>query len=164
MNMRPFFLIIVVIFLIALPFSMSEPAQPKRSHMLVHPDGSAVAIEEQRKFGDLFDWQESAPLDFLDYLKRHKEPIWIYTVVGIHKDWILEKDIPALIKLFNSKEACASVVSEYSSFIPSGSTVGQEAAYMVHSFFSGKYPCGLYSHAVDKKKLIKQWKEYSKKQ
>ncbi len=77
------------------------------------------------------------PLDFLNHLKRHKKAIPIYTVVGFHKDWIREEDILALIRLFDSKEPCASVVSAYSSFTPSRSTVGQEAAYMVYSFFLG---------------------------
>jgi hypothetical protein len=164
MNMRPFFLIIIAVaFLMTLPLAMAESAQPMRSHLVEHPDGGKVSIEEQRKLGDTFDWQNSTPLDFLNYLKRHDKPIPVYTVVGFHKDWIRREDIPALIKLFDSKDPCASVVSAYSSFMPSRSTVGQEAAIMVHSFFSGTYPSGLNSHPVNKKKIIKQWEEYSTK-
>jgi hypothetical protein len=160
--MRPSFLIItVVVVLLILSVPKAEPVQPKRSHTVVHPDGSAVAIELQRKMGDIFDWQNSTPLDFLKYLKKQYKASPIYTVVGFHKNWIREEDVPALIKLFDSKEKCASVVLAHSSSKPPKSTVGQEAARMVYSFFSGMYPFGLYPQPVDKRILIKRWEEYS---
>jgi TonB family protein len=153
-------LVIIIIVIFVMPVAIAELLEPKRAHTIEYPDGQKITEEMQRQHTDIFDWQNSTPLDFLKYLESHRKPIPIYTVVGVHKNWIKAEDIPALIKLFDAKQPCAHVVSVLSSYLPpKSSTVGNEAAYLVDGFFKGQYPPGLYSHKIDKKKLIRQWED-----
>ena len=56
-------------------------------------------------------------------LKKRKS---FYTVWNCPKTWIKKSDIPKLIKLINSEESCASVVSSLSSaLLENKTTIGK---------------------------------------
>ena len=109
--------------------------------------------------GDDFDWDDSSPIDFLEFLKGKKSP---YTVVGCHEGWVQETHLEALISLLDSEEPCANVNSVWSSFIDlQPSTIGNEAAYLIEGYLVGHYPPGLNSirPKPNKEGILKWWQE-----
>lgn len=102
------------------------------------------------------------PLEFLHSLEKSKGVI---TTIGFASEgWIKPEHIDELIKLVDSKKPCAAVVSALSSYLPpEGSTVGNEAMFLIEGYKSGKYPPALYSAggtgSRDPEEYKKWWKE-----
>ncbi len=70
-----------------------------------------------------------------------------HTVWELRLDYVKESDLPFLVRLLDSEEPCAHVVSAESSILPTGpSTVGHEAAYLIEGFWRRCYPTRLSSH------------------
>lgn len=129
----------------------------KRTHAVEY----VTEATNPHDYGDTFDWQNRSPLDFIAMLKQ-RSPSSPYMVLGIHKNWLRKSDIPELIALLDSTEPCAAVEMSTSSFIDfSGSSVGNEAAYLIKGYMQGEYPIVLSSSRfkVSKKdKLgLKMW-------
>ena len=85
-----------------------------------------------------FDPGSSGPLDLLEFLQLRPG----YWVAGsFPQNWVQEIDLSALMEEIDSVTPCANVMHMASSYIDTAtSTVGNEAAYLVESFRSGKYP------------------------
>lgn len=100
-----------------------------------------------------------SPLDFIESLKRYDNRLHTYIFRNKVKNWIAEEDIPELIKLLDSKEPCAGVMSEPSGYVPGKSTVGDQAAYMIDGFRNRIYPPSLHSETYDEseKQDLKNW-------
>lgn len=116
-------------------------------------------------YGDFFDWHDKSPADFLNMLKKRtaQHP---FSVSGVHVNWIKASDIPGLIELLDSSEPCAPVNRAVSSYAElNGSTIGEEAAFLIIGFKKGEYPPSLNStrprlnHRV-KDELKKWWQEF----
>jgi hypothetical protein len=101
------------------------------------------------------------PVQFLDWLKRPIEgiPGEFVSVHGPIKGWIRKEHIPALIGLLESREKCAAVVEVHSSFVPRGSTIGDEAALMIESYRGGHYPSRLSAGKVsqERRRELRDW-------
>ncbi|WP_028862986.1 hypothetical protein [Psychromonas aquimarina] len=130
-----------------------------RYHQVIYslPSGNSAA-----EYGDTFNWQEKTPADFLDMLQSIG-PEEYYTVQGLHKNWIKDSDITQLIKLLDSTEPCAAVARSISSYIEfGGSTVGDEAAFLIIGFQKGHYPPALNSTrpkiTAEQKSKLKKWR------
>lgn len=93
-----------------------------------------------------FDLKDTNPLALLDLLQRGKEQK-MFTVPAPVATWVKKEHLPALIKLLDSKEECMSVALEASSTIRMGSTVGDEAAFLIAGYRAGQYPPALSSKA-----------------
>jgi len=103
--------------------------------------------DDPKKYGDTFDWSRRSPVQFLDVLKQSGD---IYTVLGLHHDWIRDSDIEPLISRLDSQTPCAFVVSSASSKLPHGrSTEGREAAYLIEGYRRHYYPPQLSSGDFD---------------
>jgi len=92
--------------------------------------------------GDTFDWKHADPLGFLEFLKaKQGEPCPTFAVEGVPDTWVTKEHIPQLMELLDSDEPCANVHSVYSSFHDCRkSTIGNEAAFLVEGFRTGRYP------------------------
>lgn len=111
-----------------------------------------------------FNLYNYTPLEFIEILKEFSFPT--FTLWKEYENWVKEEDIPRLIILLDSKDSCANINSALSSFADMNySTVAQEAAYMILSFQTGKYPADLNSskYVWDKGDIIKWWSNYKKK-
>lgn len=131
----------------------------KGGHSVEYFTGSTNPEE----YGDTFDWQNRSSLEFITQLKQR--PVnSSYVVLGIHKHWVKKSDIPELVALLDSTERCAAVDMSITSFIDlSGSTVGNEAAYLIKGYIQGEYPTELNSSRFkvskrDKEELKVWWK------
>lgn len=94
--------------------------------------------DDPKKYGDTFDWSSGSPVQFLEMLERSGD---IYTVLGLHHDWIRDSDIESLMSHLDSQTPCAYVVSAASSKLPHGrSTVGREAAFLLEGYRLHYYP------------------------
>ncbi len=107
-----------------------------------------------------FDWNVISPLDFIDILKKRNA--YIVTIwEAPPNNWIKEEHVYDLMKLIESTESAAHVVSSLSSYMPSGpsSTVGNQAIFLIEGFINEKYPPSLWSKYSDIKKVeeIKKW-------
>lgn len=73
--------------------------------------------------------------------------------------WVKEEHLPTLIELLDSPTECLPVVHEKSSTLPSRSTIGQEAAFLVQGFRAGRYPPALFAEksGVTKQELRDWW-------
>jgi hypothetical protein len=121
-----------------------------------------------------FDFQTKGPLEFLEFLSfdsSTSDDFHSYTVWGTHRGWILESDVPELIKQLDSTEPCAPVKKAISSFLSTRlSTVGREAAFLVEGFRSdvkntgyGGYPASWNSDrgfAREKEAILDWWEDY----
>ena len=105
-----------------------------------------VSANTDKKSVDLLTenfWDQSYekvnPLEFLHNLEKSTG---IVTLTGFAPDgWIKPEHISELIKLVDSKKPCAAVVSAFSSFLPAGgSTLGNEAMFLIEGYKCGKYP------------------------
>jgi hypothetical protein len=122
---------------------MGRPARPAADH-----------------HGDTFDWQQAGPLEFLDHLRSVRS----YVVDGVHRGWVRSSDLPQLISLLDSQDPCGSVAMRISSYHESQlSTVGQEAAFLIDGFRSGRYPPRLNSTrpATDVDQVREWWNTFS---
>jgi hypothetical protein len=108
---------------------------------------------------NISDLRGMTPVDFLNFLRESETTDECIFRAPI-KNWILKKDLPGLLSLIDSQEPCASVaLMNSSSWNTQGSTVGQEALFMIEGYRKGEYPPALnsggYSEA-DKKELV-EW-------
>ena len=106
-----------------------------------------------------FDFQNAGPVQFLEFLKSHSNPRQTYVMDEEVQGWISEEDIPELIRLLDSEEACMSVKSASSSYVPGRSKIGYEAAFLIDGFRTGFYPPRLNSKPVTDlyKSEIRTW-------
>ena len=135
-------------FLALAAFAASPLAAEPRSHELrailsYGPLGSAdnagSCVDDRCEF----DFKGGTPLQFLEFLKQGGS----CTFDCHHEGWILESDLPRIVDLLDSTEPCASVSMSISSLhLESGSTVGQEAAFLIEGFRTGYYPPDLNSN------------------
>jgi hypothetical protein len=167
------------------PTSGGADKKVSRKHDVVNIPPGMIPLEN----GDIFDWQNKGPVEFIECLKQKDNvpwhfivkkdsppcseadegqecsfAVWQYGIFGYHINWIREDDIPQLIELIDSRIPCASVASSYSSLLTSNeSTVGNEASYLIKGFKQGKYPSGMNSvgnKEVDKDEIRKWWTQY----
>ena len=114
---------------------------------------------------DSFDWQQKSAVDFL-LLLVEMGPGTSYMVFELQDNWVKEADLPYLISVIDSDEPCASVTRSISSYMePHGSTVGDEAAFLILGFQRGVYPPGLNSTrpgvcGEDKMRMKLRWRGY----
>ena len=143
-----------------------------------HALGFRVALspenaELHKQDNEVFDFNTSGPEEFLEFLKKDSSvsPIGFfipfYTIIDPPPDnWIKPKHIPGLINLIDSKEPCRSVMTIYSSTIPTKlSTVGDEAMFLIEGFREKRYPPWSFSSTYSPKgreSILKWWKKWSK--
>ncbi len=163
-----------------------EAAEPDNNTDREHTLHQSMSISYQLKNGiqaidNNSNWQPKGPIEFLKSLQRnakapgennpHRFPC--YVIEGTHRGWIQENDIPQLLAMMDSEEACQAVMKSISSLIPlENSTVGTEAAHLVLSFKAevenssyGGYPVMLHSlmYEIDKEELRAWWAKYSQR-
>jgi hypothetical protein len=99
------------------------------------PDSAAKLIEVLRRSGDRY--------------KIHRPRV----------DYVKESDIPYLVSLLDSTQACAFADSIVSSiYFPGKSTVRHEAAYLIEGFWKRYYPTELTSQRFKPDiEATKQW-------
>jgi len=118
--------------------------------------GCGVYVESQA--ADSVDLSTLRPLQLLQLLK---EGDGIGFSVGESRSgWVREEDVPALMELLDSTEACLPLVHNKSSTIPRRSTIGQEAALMVKGYRRGSYPPELHARPVspeERTELMDWW-------
>ena len=111
-------------------------------------------------------FEKMNPLEFLHSLEKSTSVI---TLMSFAPDgWIRQEHISELIKLVDSKKPCAAVVSALSSYLPvEGSTIGNEAMFLIEGYKCGKYPPALYSAGGTSNRnpdeYKKWWKETGEK-
>jgi len=114
-----------------------------------------------------FDWVNQSPLKFLDVLR--KEDTTCYPIFGVKKNWVKKENIPKLMSLIDSKEPCAAVSRTISSYFDfKGSTIGDEAAFIIMGFQKGEYPPDLNSTrpkitGENKTEILSWWEEFKTK-
>ena len=99
------------------------------------------------------------PVQFLDWLKSRDSPANFVSVHGPVQGWIRREHIPALLGLLDSRTKCAAIVEVHSSFLPGGSTIGDEAALMIQSYRDGHYPSRLSAGKIsqEEKRDLRVW-------
>ena len=100
------------------------------------------------------------PQTALGLITKLKATKGIYTTWEVKLNYVKEKDLPYLVKLLDSNEPCAYSVMAISSNLPSGnSTVGNEAAYLIESFWKRYYPIRQTSadKGIPTKLELKRW-------
>ena len=117
---------------------VSQPQIEARQHSVEY-DFETQPLQ----YGDDFNWQCGGPVDFLERLKTTG---MTYSVVGVHRGWVRDSDVPILMQKLDSKMSCVHVVSIKSSHLPtSSSTEGREAAFLLEGYRKGYYPPSLSS-------------------
>lgn len=129
--------------------------------------GTAIAIvlisacsSEQ---GNEFNFTKGDPFTYLTFLERKSNVYSFYTVTEPIPNWVKEEHIPGLIKLLSSKQPCMAVGLSASSKIRRGSTIGDEAAFLIMGFRTGEYPASLNSEPLDQARMaeiLKWWNAY----
>lgn len=153
------------------PLSRTHPVYPSQAF-----DEDLAPLSKSDLAYDAFNYQTKGPLEFLEMLRVNFDrdaPLPGYAVWGSHRGWILESDVPELLKLIESNEPCLGVQKEICSFIPwEGSTVGREAAFLIRGFRAehegwgyGGYPPSLDSSRedIDAEALRAWWADWQSK-
>ena len=114
----------------------------------------ALANDVRSQEVPAYDYKAHSAVEFLQFLKS--VPKQDFVVTEAPRNWITEKDVAVLVIHVHSTERCASVRSEYSSYIGPSSTVGREAAFLIEGYRKGKYPPELNSvkFTYDPKELL----------
>jgi len=100
------------------------------------------------------------PETAIELIETLKKTEGSYTTWEVKLDYVTEKDLPRLVELLDSEEPCAYSVMSISSQLPAGrSNVGNEAAYLIESFWKRYYPTRLTSSesGIPKKEELKMW-------
>jgi hypothetical protein len=100
------------------------------------------------------------PVEFLQSLKMERSPTDRYLFREPIQHWITQKDLPGLLALADSQEPCASVgLASSSTNNPPGSTMGQEALFLLDGYRKGQYPPAPNSGGYDeaRAKELKDW-------
>jgi len=112
--------------------------------LLLLPAGAVLTAQESKfvEASKEIKWSKSGPMDFLDILKKNK-----YSIVVVDtsdkppRDWINREDVARLMQVIESVEPAAPVISKDSPYLPSeGSTVGNEAMFLIEGFRKKSYP------------------------
>jgi hypothetical protein len=101
-----------------------------------------------------------SPVEFLKALKMERSTTDEYLFREPIKNWISKRDLPGLLALADSQEPCASVALQTSSVRNSqGSTLGQEALFLLEGYRTGEYPPAPNSGGYDpaRAKELKDW-------
>jgi hypothetical protein len=110
-----------------------------------------------------FAFVGATPMQFLKYLKDNHENM-TYTVSEPVENWVREEHLPALVALLASRDACMAVVLAPSSRLRLGSTIGDEAAFLIAGFRAKKYPATLHSEPIaasERARIRAWWKTFS---
>ena len=107
---------------------------------------------------DRFNFSSGSPLEFLAFLKMNRTQK-TYTIHEPILNWVKIEHISSLVTLLESEDECMAVALESSSRIRLGSTIGDEAAFLIAGFRAGKYPASLNSERLGeiKKDEILKW-------
>jgi hypothetical protein len=109
------------------------------SDVLVLTSQSAAILPAQ--VDDVTDLWGISPVEFLKSLKMERSTTDEYIFREPVKHWISRRDLPGLLALADSQEPCASVALETSSVRNlRGSTMGQEALFLLEGYRTGAYP------------------------
>mgnify|MGYP003974671125 FL=1 len=115
---------------------------------------SSPAVMEPAKLWDM------DPLEFIAYLQSHGTSDCYY-VRAAPSGWVKQKHLPQLFQLLDSDRNCALPLYFAESphtAMGKGSTVGQEAAFMIMGFRGKAYPPPLGSCVTNQeKKAMRAW-------
>lgn len=90
------------------------------------------------------------PRELLSTLRREVNASLPTCILPERADFVRESDLAELMSLVDSKEPCANVTSQLSSFLDvRRSTIGHEAALLVEGYRRGTYPFFLNSTTTD---------------
>lgn len=100
-----------------------------------------------------------SPIDFLNDVCSRRSGLFL--VKDSVRGWLQRSDVLVLIELVDSETHCRSVALAASSrFKWNGSTLGDEAAFLVEGYRQGVYPPGLTSEPLsdaDRLEVMKWW-------
>jgi hypothetical protein len=100
------------------------------------------------------------PVEYLKALKMERSPSDELIFHEPIKNWVSQKDLPALLALADSQEPCASVAIGSSTVHDTrGLTLGDQALFMIESYQKGEYPPAPNSLPYDeaRAKELKDW-------
>lgn len=100
------------------------------------------------------------PVEFLESLKMERSPTDQYIFREPIQNWITRKDLLGLLALTESKEPCASVALGSSTVHNTqGSTMEQEALFLLEGYRENKYPPAPNSGGIDEAHArdLKRW-------
>lgn len=156
--------LVAFVFAITLIFVFTEPSDDTgtpnlilgsngESDVLILTSKSASVLPAQ--VNDITDLWGITPVEFLKALKMERSDTDEYIFREPVKNWISKSDLPGLLALSNSREPCASIaLATSSAWNSQGSTMGQEALFMIDGYRKGIYPpapnSGGYSDAAAK--------------
>jgi hypothetical protein len=146
MGRKIFLIITSLLFVLSLNCFAEEPKQN--------------AVKENGFSAGAIDLTKTNPLGLISILKERKQG-WI-TVGQAPKGWIKKEDVEQLMKLIDSREPCASVVQDISSWLPFEvkSTVGNEVMFLIAGFRKGRYPpelCSVHGFKGNPDEYKKWW-------
>jgi hypothetical protein len=142
----------VVAFVLALVllFVLTEPGDDLNSTSLIlgtNGDSDVLILTSQSaavlpsQVDNATELWGITPVEFLKALKMERSPTDQFLFRDPIKGWITRKDIPGLLALVDSKEPCASVALKSSTTVNTqGSTLGQEALFLLDGYRKGVYP------------------------
>lgn len=86
------------------------------------------------------EWWAAGASALVETLRHHPRRVYLIDM-GSRRGFVSEADLPRLISLLDSADACAVVLQPPSAHLPTrASTVGHEAALLVEGFRQGRYP------------------------
>ena len=164
------------------PLLESSPESPDHTvRSRAHAVYPSMSVEIQQKplspdelRHEVFNFQTKGPLEFLEFLSCDSPASGDSPgcmVLGTHRGWIVESDIPELIQRLDSTEPCLPVLKAICSFLTTElSTIGREAAFLIEGFRSdvektgyGGYPPSVNStryFTPEKKAILDWWEGY----
>ena len=124
---------------------------------------------------DTTDWRvestdklylKNSPLDFMDILTtdfKKKDKLNVFVITVSPANWIKEEHIPGLLKLIYSTDSTKSIMSVFSSYLPTDkfSSVGRESQNLIECFRKKKsYPTILNSFGPPDKENGKELEDW----
>lgn len=114
-------------------------------------------------FNESCYFETHSPMDFLRDLENR--PDRLVMVLTVPEGWITMTDAAGLMQKIDSDEPAAPVVSPLSSYWPvnQSSTAGNEAAFLLEGYRTGRYPpglCSLHYFRPDTTALRDWWNRY----
>ena len=86
------------------------------------------------------EWWAAGASALVEILRHHPRRVYLIDM-GSRRGFVSAGDLPRLISLLDSADACAVVLQPPSAHLPTrASTVGHEAALLVEGFRQGRYP------------------------
>jgi hypothetical protein len=102
--------------------------------------------------------ESRSPMAFLDEVCSLRAGV--YVVEDSVRGWVQPSDVSELMELIDSDRPCSSVALVVSSRLRwEGSTMGDEAAFLIEGFRQGTYPPGLTSEPLSDadRAALKDW-------